>query len=96
MRKIKAFILSYLILILLWLALTGWKGDELIIGSLSAVILAWVFSARLIIMAEFRLSPKSLWFSFVYIFVFLRELVKSAVDVARRVISPALPINPGS
>ncbi len=95
MRKIKAFILSYLILILLWLALTGWKGDELIIGSLSAVILAWVFSARLIIMAEFRLSPKSLWFSFVYIFVFLRELVMSAVDVARRVISPALPINPG-
>lgn len=95
MRRVKAFILSYLILMLLWLALTGWKGDELIIGSLSAVILSLVFSSRLTILSDFRLSPKALIFSIIYIFVFLRELVKSALDVARRVVSPSLPINPG-
>jgi multicomponent Na+:H+ antiporter subunit E len=30
-----------------------------------------------------------------YLFVFVRELIKSNLDVARRVISPSLPINPG-
>lgn len=95
MRNIKAFILSYLILMALWLALTGWKGDELIIGSLSAVVLALAFAPRLLILADFRLSPKSLIYAVLYIFVFLWELAKSALDVARRVVSPSLPINPG-
>jgi len=31
----------------------------------------------------------------VYILVFLRELIKANFDVARRVITPSLPINPG-
>jgi len=31
----------------------------------------------------------------VYILVFIRELLKANFDVARRVITPSLPINPG-
>lgn len=95
MRNIKAFIISYLILMLLWLALTGWKGDELIVGSLSAVILSLVFASRLLVLADLKLNPKSLLYALLYIFVFLRELFKSAIDVARRIVSPSLPINPG-
>jgi len=95
MRTIKAFILSCLILLILWLALTGWKGDELIIGSISAVLLALFFSSRLAFLGDLKLNPKAILFAILFIFVFLIELIKSAIDVARRVISPSLPINPG-
>lgn len=30
-----------------------------------------------------------------YLFIFLKELLKANIDVALRVINPALPINPG-
>lgn len=42
-----------------------------------------------------RLNPKALLFLFVYFWVFLYELMKSNLDVALRVISPTLKINPG-
>ena len=95
MRSVKAFLISYLLLILLWLVLTGWRGDELIIGSITAVIISLVFAPSLIILAELRLNPKSIMHMVLYVFVFCIELVKSAIDVARRVLSPSLPINPG-
>jgi multicomponent Na+:H+ antiporter subunit E len=47
------------------------------------------------VFAEINLTPKAFVYTFIYIFVFLSELMKSNLDVAKRVISPSLPINPG-
>jgi multicomponent Na+:H+ antiporter subunit E len=52
------------------------------------VILNGNFSAEV-------LGTEAIAYSIVYIFVFIGELIKSNFDVARRVISPKLPINPG-
>ncbi len=95
MRRVKAFIISYLILMGLWLILTGFYYDELIVGSVTAILVSLVFSNRLVMLGDFRLSPKSFYCSVRYLFVFLIELIKSSIDVAGRVLSPTLPINPG-
>jgi multicomponent Na+:H+ antiporter subunit E len=95
MRRVKAFIISYLILMGLWLILTGFYYDELIVGSVTAILVSLVFSNKLVILGDFRINPKSLYCSVRYIFVFLIELIKSSIDVAGRVLSPTLPINPG-
>ena len=47
------------------------------------------------VLGDIRLTPKSLAYSVIYIFVFLKELVVSNIDVAGRVINPKLPIKPG-
>ncbi|MCF6356926.1 MAG: Na+/H+ antiporter subunit E [Draconibacterium sp.] len=41
------------------------------------------------------LSPRSLFYMSYFLVIFLRELIKSNFDVARRVLTPSLPINPG-
>ena len=40
-------------------------------------------------------SLRRLYYGFLYVFVFLWEMVKANVDVALRVINPKIPINPG-
>lgn len=42
-----------------------------------------------------KFTPSGLFYSFVYIFVFIFEMIKSNIDVFFRVLSPKLPINPG-
>jgi multicomponent Na+:H+ antiporter subunit E len=53
------------------------------------------FCRECAIFSEMKLTPKSLFYTFYYILVFLVELVKSNIDVTRRVLSPGLNINPG-
>ncbi|MDD4308868.1 MAG: Na+/H+ antiporter subunit E [Candidatus Cloacimonetes bacterium] len=95
MRRVKALILSYLILTGLWLVLSEVTRNEFIIGSLVSATISLIFSSRLAILENVKLNPKALFCSIKFIFVFLRELFKSAIDVAIRVLSPSLPINPG-
>jgi multicomponent Na+:H+ antiporter subunit E len=95
MQKLKAFLLSALILFGLWLLLGGTAPDEVMTGAVVAVLVSLVFLPRIEVLAALRLTPKSLAYLPVYLVVFLIELVKSTFDVARRVVTPSLPINPG-
>ncbi len=95
MQRIKSFVLSMIILYGLWVVIAGTDSDELIAGFAVALLMSLVFSSRLSMLAEVRLNPRSLVRMPIYILIFLRELVKSTLDVAVRVISPSLPINPG-
>lgn len=95
MRKFKAFVLSFLILFGLWMIVGGTTRDELITGGITAVILSLAFSRRLEVLADLNISFRSLYSLVKFILVFMRELFRSAIDVAKRVLSPRLPINPG-
>jgi len=92
---IKRFILGFLTLFLIWFLLTGNSAQELAFGAITAVILSLIFSNGLKVMEDIRLTPKAIVYAVIYFFVFLTDLVKSNFDVAFRVISPSLPINPG-
>lgn len=95
MHKLKAFLLGTALLFCLWLILAGTARDEILVGLAAAVVVSLIFLPRLQILAGIRLTPKALFTLPVYLIIFLVALAKSTWDVARRVVSPSLPINPG-
>jgi len=94
--KIKNIFVSFLIAFIFWILLNNsFEPIRLGIGAILSLGLAIIFCARCDVFSELKLTPAALFYTLVYIFVFLYELVKSNLDVARRVITPSLPINPG-
>ena len=94
--KIKNIIVSFLLLLATWFLLNG-KYDlvTLGIGVLVSLFIALVICRKCEIFSEMNFSPKGIMYFFAYIFVFLAELVKSNIDIAKQVLTPSLPINPG-
>ncbi len=95
--KLSRLIFTILFLFAVWVLLTGGYKDpqELVTGFLVSVVVSLFTGPLFTRRGLYHLSPKRLWGKFVYLFVFLIELVKANVDVAKRVLSPSLPINPG-
>jgi multicomponent Na+:H+ antiporter subunit E len=90
------FLFTFAILWVIWIGLTSsFNPQELIAGAVVSLIIA-SFSYKTF--SEYGLKffyPKRIYYIFKYLVVFLIALVKANFDVARRVIDPKLPINPG-
>ncbi len=71
------------------------RFDELITGLFVAIIISMFTGPLFTRRGGYHLHPKRIWGKFVYLYVFFVELVKANVDVAKRVLSPSLPIKPG-
>jgi len=95
MNKIKGLILGFLILWGLWIILTDVSGLELVTGAVIAWFISAIFISRLEILSSICFKPRAVINGVAFIFVFLIELFKSAIDVAGRVLSLRLPLNPG-
>ncbi|MDA3778959.1 MAG: Na+/H+ antiporter subunit E [Bacteroidales bacterium] len=95
--SIKNLILSFVVLFATWLLL-NYETFDLVnigIGVVISLVISLIFCNKCDIFSDLKLTPKAMLFSFIYVFVFFAELIKSNFDVARRVLSPSLPINPG-
>ena len=68
---------------------------ELVLGAAVALVVGLLPSGAREVLADIRLTPRAIAAAVTYLFVFLTELIKSNIDVAFRVLSPALPIKPG-
>ncbi len=80
-------------LFLIWMGLTmSLSVQELTTGFLVSFIIALLYVKNYPSIDKFRFNPIAY---VVYLVVFLKNLVLSNWDVARRVIDPKLPINPG-
>jgi len=90
------FLFTFGILFLAWLGFTtSFNPQELLTGAVVSLIIAFLAFKTF---TDFGLSffhPKKLLNIVKFIFVFIIALIKSNFDVARRVIDPKLPINPG-
>ncbi len=90
------FIFTFVTLWVIWIGLTStFNPQELIAGAFISLVIA-SFSYKTF--TEYGLKffhPKKVYLIFKYLFVFLIALIKANFDVARRVIDPKLPINPG-
>ena len=95
MSKIKSAIIGMIALFIVWIMLAGTSNQELIFGGITVILLVIIFSKKMTVLEDIKLNPKSIIFMIIYFFVFLWELIKANFDVAKRVISPKLPINPG-
>lgn len=94
--KLKNIFVSFLIGFIFWILLNN-TLDPLIlgIGAALSVLLSVLFCSRCDVFSELKLTPEALVYTLIYLVVFLYELIKSNLDVARRVVTPSLPINPG-
>ncbi|MEA2040966.1 MAG: Na+/H+ antiporter subunit E [Bacteroidota bacterium] len=94
--KIKNITVAFLLLLGTWFLLNG-KYDlvTLGVGVIVSLFISLIMCIKCEIFSEMNFSPKGILYFFAYIFVFLGELVKSNLDIARRVLTPSLPINPG-
>jgi len=95
MKKVKSALIGMAILFVVWIFLAGTSVQEVVYGGITAIIVTLLFHKKLSMLEDIKLNPKSIIFMIRYFFVFLWELLKSNLDVALRVISPKLPINPG-
>ena len=94
--NVKNIILSFILLLVTWLLLNS-KFDiaTIGIGVIVSLFISIAVCSKCEIFSEVNVSPKGILYFFMYFFVFMGALIKSNLDVARRVISPSLPINPG-
>lgn len=91
MRK---WISTFLILWLTWVLIAGFTLPEVLLGGAVALILSLLIARY--VSYSFTLKGVAGLFKFIFVFipVFLYKLVLANFDIAYRVLSPSLPINP--
>jgi multicomponent Na+:H+ antiporter subunit E len=94
--KLKNVIVSFLIAFIFWILLNNTFDPVILaLGAGLSLMLSLIFCARCDVFSEIKLTPAAFFYTLVYLGIFLKELIKSNLDVARRVLTPSLPINPG-
>lgn len=87
------FLLGTFIGVLLWMLMTGiLQWQELLTGIATTGVVTYLSLSRLHILDDLLLKLTLPWSLLHYLLVFLRALIRSNIDMARRVISPGLPI----
>lgn len=92
----KNTIITFAILMFVWLLLNStFEASVLITGALVSFLIAILVCRECNVFADMKLTPKALVYTFIYFGVFFFDLLKSNLDVTRRVLNPSLPLNPG-
>lgn len=85
----------FVVSLLVWLLLTGtFARDELLTGMLVSATVTVLFAQRFSVLTGFRFSWLAPLYILSYLGHFLVALVRANLDLAGRVLSPSLPINP--
>lgn len=93
---LRRFVVAAVSLFVIWLLLVGSLDPaEWVAGLLVAGLTALVSAPHLQILDGIKLGAALPWHVLRYLAVFLGALVTANLDMARRVLSPALPIRPG-
>jgi multicomponent Na+:H+ antiporter subunit E len=96
MNRVFSFTFVTVVMWLLWLVFAGsLHPQEMIAGAVVAVLVALLSSSTHLLVNPRILNPKRLLYALAYIPFMLWSIILSNLDVARRVLSPKLDINPG-
>lgn len=96
MNKARNFSVLFASLLLFWILLNGSVAtDVLTVGIAAAFLIALLFRDGAAVVSELRLTPKALITTVFYVPFFIKELVKSNLNLAKIVLSPDLPLKPG-
>ncbi len=89
-------LVSTTILFLIWIILTqSFNPQELFTGIIVSAIIALISPSIAGERVRNWFNIKRYYYLVVYLFYFIWQMIKSNIDVAKRVINPKLPINPG-
>jgi multicomponent Na+:H+ antiporter subunit E len=91
----RRFVIATLCLFIIWLLLVGTINlSEILVGLIVAAFTAWLSSQHLAFLDNLKLNWATPWHVLRYLKVFGMALLYANLDMARRVLSPQLPINP--
>jgi multicomponent Na+:H+ antiporter subunit E len=92
MRYMTVFILS----MIFWLMLTlEFSIPNFIVGAVASLITSLLFTRFYVKNVYKLIQPHRYFWFLVYLVVFIWECIKANIDVAYRVLHPAMPIRPG-
>ncbi len=92
MRYVAVFILS----LIFWLLITfRFTVPNLIVGSVAAALSSAIFARYYFHKVYKLLQPQRYFWFIVYLVIFIWACIKANLDVAYRVLHPAMPIKPG-
>lgn len=89
------YIATFLVLFAVYLLLADFAVQELILGAVISLVLTVVIARYVDYTIDYKLPYRLIIFLFVYLPVFVWQLLLANIDVAKRVLSPKLPLNPG-
>jgi len=89
------YFLTFVICYLLWLLLTAsFALDELLTVSIIAIVVSWLSAPKLQILNGLKIYPGMFLALVRYLIYFFQALVKANFDLAKRVISKEIKIQP--
>lgn len=92
----RQFYSLWLTLLLIWLVANSSLAPEIIVtGAFISALLAMLFASVSRVYADIRWTPRVLFYAAAFLAVFLLELVKANLNVARLVFAPHIRIKPG-
>jgi len=89
------YIATFIVLFASYVALAGFEMTELIVGAVVAAVLTIVVTKNVNYTIDYKFPVKLIIFIVLYVPVFVFELIKANLDIARRVLSPKIPLNSG-
>jgi multicomponent Na+:H+ antiporter subunit E len=89
------YVATFLVLFASYILLAGFQLQELLLGVLVSGVLTVILANLVDYTIDVRFPIRLLIFIFAYLPVFIWQLLLSNIDVARRVLSPKIPLNPG-
>lgn len=95
--KISNIISTFILCFIAWIGFTLTFTAQEIIAGLIVSLIASLLASKFFIheQAFYVLNPARLFWMIAYIPLFIRELIKANIDVAKRSLNPKLPVNPG-
>jgi len=83
-------------LLLFWCLLNGSLAAGVLGVGVGVALVIILFSRGwMTFLTGFRYTPKAIWATLLYLLFFFKELMKANLRLAKIVLSPSLPINPG-
>ncbi len=95
MKILRIFVSSLIIFIVYMVMAGNFSHDELITGAILSIFISILYPSLAGDRPLKWFNPKRYIYFLIYIPVFLWAMVKANLDVARRVVTPSLPIKPG-
>lgn len=89
------YVATFLVLFVSYMALAGLHVQELLLGAIVSAALTVILAKHVNYTIDYRFPVRLLVFIFAYLPLFVWQLVLANFDVARRVLSPKIPLNPG-
>lgn len=93
-KEFKPYLLVYASCLLLWLLLNGSLKAEVIVSGMLLALVVTILTRRIDMFDAVIVSFGALLSLLSYLLYFFTALLRANLDMARRVLSPSLPINP--